>query len=570
MITNLETANCCGDPKLDSGIFKIYADSTIDLLQQGGINWFYQGYVLLRNGTIPDKGRENLTESIGKLIASGNDYYQHIKGNNVVVVLGKSCFEVYGDRFGVQKWFYWSTADKYIVSDSLDLIRRLIHPEISPESIALYALTYHFSSGSTLFKDIKHNVPAQFIRFKDNCLRIGTYWDGLSLLNLPRQQVDIKHITDLLGSHIEELLSISPKAAISLSLTGGADTRNLLALMLSRDIKPHLYTYGNPNSVDCVKARKIANKLGLKHRIHDIAIHSELFQQYAESIIHWGQSLSSIHRVHRIIAVEREAEYANTMFLGTMGGEFVRGVSQDDYIVPSLIYQHWERDRLTNSILADWLNSKYIRIESIDLDLLLETLNRETYIDRNPVEKKLATLINITAHLHDAQDIMLYQRPMKHVFTPFLDIDYLELLFSSQYSFNNKEQIRGKIRRKVQNPVYSSRFIKTAFPALGQFEYSGHHVPNEVLFNPYIAAVMKGARKKLSKPYPPNFPLGPWMDDFIMSGLADCAQDSMVNEVFDIKAMRNDLQAHSYVPRESFWLKYSNPIMMKYSNDRIG
>ena len=106
------------------------------------------------------------------------------------------------------------------------------------------------------------------------------------------------------------------------------------------------------------------------------------------------------------------------MFLGTLGGEFVKGVSEDDYIVPSIVFENWGTLRLDNVTIQKWLENKKINISTVNKEILLNYLISEPYFQGNIVQRKMASLTHITAHLHDAQDIILYQYPMKYVFTP--------------------------------------------------------------------------------------------------------------------------------------------------------
>ena len=338
---------------------------------------------------------------------------------------------------------------------------------------------------------------------------------------------------------------------------------------MKNGINPHLYTYGNPQSNDCIKAANIAKGLGLQHSIYNIKMDATSFRNYGQKIMKWGQSLTSIHRAHRIMAVERESEYANAMFLGTLGGEFVKGVSEDDYIVPSIVFENWGTLRLDNVTIQKWLENKKINISTVNKEILLNYLISEPYFQGNIVQRKMASLTHITAHLHDAQDIILYQYPMKYVFTPFMDIDYLEILFSSAFSFNNKEIISNKINRRVENPIYCSNFIKETYPPLGAYRYSGEHIPNEVLFNPYYAALMKGIRQKVQKAYPPNFPLDNWMFEFVKEELPNCLNYSLINNTFKIDELCNCLESEKIMPKESFWLKFTNPIIMRYIIDYV-
>lgn len=567
LFTNLSLNGQISEPKYNKKGFSVYGDVLWEFEPNTKTYWFYYGYLLFRNGMEPEGN--NIKDKINYAIINGHDLKNIIKGNFVFIKFTERSFEIIGDRFGIQKWFIWqNNKDSFIISDRLSTIRDIVKPDIYQEAMALYSLTYHWTSELTIFKSILHNGPSHYVCYNNGLFEISKYWNPIQLLNCNREDITIKDLVNVLSEHIAQLLNIY-NGKISLSLTGGADTRNILALLLKNGITPHLYTYGNPKSNDCVKASNIAKGLKLQHSIHNIQMNSNIFRNYSQKIIKWGQSLTSIHRTHRIMAVERESEYADIMFLGTLGGEFVKGVSEDDYIVPSIVTQNWNTLELENGIIQIWLDKKKINESAINKENLENYLNSEPYFQGNIIQKKMASLTHITTHLHDAQDIILYQYPMKYVFTPFLDIDYLEILFASSFSFNNKEIIPNKIIRRVTNPIFCSNFIKEAYPPLGSYRYSGEHKPNEVLFNPYYAAFIKLFRQKIHNPYLPNFPLDNWMLEFVKEELPKCFHYEPIKNTFNVDLLINLLNSNKLISKESFWLKFTNPIIMRFILDYV-
>lgn len=291
---------------------------------------------------------------------------------------------------------------------------------------------------------------------------------------------------------------------------------------------------------------------------------SETFSKRARDIIRLGGGLASIHRVHRLIAVEREKQYADYMFLGSLGGEFVKGVSEDDYIIPSIVYQNWNSEGISQNILREYFKAKHLIFNNDVINEALKHINSEPFMRGDLISRKFNSLSYITAHLHDAQDINLYRSAMKEVYTPFLDIEYLEALFSSSFSFNNKEKMKSRLLGKIQNPVYSSEFLKVTYPPLLRFRYSGEHKPSEVLVNKYFAGFIKTIRSKITAKYPPNFPLGNWMKDFVKQNLTACYDFNILKDTYNLDQLMKDLVTSEHSPVESYWLKYTNPIMMRF------
>lgn len=189
--------------------------------------FYYDGYVLVR-GQKPT-GKESVDDALSRLIGDNKLKPEMIKGNYTLIVCCKDSFQVISDRFGIQKWFYWQNEDSFIVSDDLKTVVSESRSKLSKNNMALYALTYHFINGKTIYEDIRHNEPAQMIEYINRKLISNFYWSPLALLEQEkRKEIDIKEIVDCLSSHVDDLLAYSGEDSISLSLTGGADTRNLL------------------------------------------------------------------------------------------------------------------------------------------------------------------------------------------------------------------------------------------------------------------------------------------------------------------------------------------------------
>jgi len=548
--------------------FKIFSNSFYSVYQYNSKITFYSfdnGFLFL-DGNIHHRGEKDaqlndLHQLYIDFNNKGADFIKEYKGNFILVLISSEKLYIFGSRFGILKYYYYYQNEKLIISNNIWGIKKAIRLVPSQLSMVIYSLTYHFSGGRTAFENVFHNQPGEYLEFIEGIIEIKKYWQPTTLLYLQKKNVNMLQITELLKSILKA--SLKPDIPISLSLTGGADTRNLLALFLSMGIKPHLYTYGDPESSDCQKARKIAKGLNLEHEIYDIHFDVNSFEEYSRKLIRLNGGMTSIHRSHRMLSIEKESINASAMYLGNLGGEFIKGVTEDNYIVPSIIYDNYTKSKLLPVDLNRYLSEKRLLVNQDLKDSFLLFLNSEPYMQGSVLERKINALTYITAHLHDAQDLNIYSTIINEVHTPFLDIDYLELIFSSNYTFNVKEG-KPPFLRKLENPYYSSLFLKEVYPLLLDYEYSGEHKPSEVLFNKYYAAIMKVLRKKIHPFYPQNFPLGVWMENFVKKNLPLCADYQAISEVYDIKELVDDLGTKTHMTKESYWLKYTNPIMMRF------
>jgi hypothetical protein len=69
-------------------------------------------------------------------------------------------------------------------------------------------------------------------------------------------------------------------------------------------------------------------------------------------------------------------------------------------------------------------------------------------------------------------------------------------------------------------------------------------------------------KRKTKGTYKPNFPLGNWMEEFVKKNLPLCYRHKELKATFDLDGLMEELKKENPKPKESYWLKFTNPIMM--------
>lgn len=422
-------------------------------------------------------------------------------------------------------------------------------------SLLLYGLTYHYVGGKTFFKDIDQS---QIFASIDQSSQI----DLLSpeeLLGPIDNNIDILDIVKALTLAVERALNASNSNKISHSITGGFDSRILLSIFKKLDVDMHCYTYGNPMAIDCLIGKELASMFHLEHQVHDIHFDKDSFSRAAEESIRLGESLCSLHRAHRIEAIKRESVYADTMLIGTMGGEFVKGANNDDYIVSNFVYEYAEKGDL------DTIH-KYMKIRGLKQNDELarevkKVMDEQSYIkDKDNME--LNALMEIAAKLHHGQNLIQYSKFIPNVHTPYCDSEYLKVLFSSKYNFLHRRKTQNVKQYKLNNPRFGSMMQQYLNKDLAKIPYANGFSAHEYLVSPYYAALKAKYRKSKLKT-PPTFPLGKWMEEYVVDKLKEIRDSgSFVCDYYDIPAMMKELEQLNLPQTERFWLKYTCPIQM--------
>lgn len=430
----------------------------------------------------------------------------------------------------------------------------------------IYGLTYHFVGISEAVKTFDNKT-------------IYSISEGLNALNgiilVPKEEldapvdntIDIADIAKILSQSVDRQLNEANTDKVSHSITGGFDSRILLSILLKLGVEIHGYTYGNPQARDCLIAKEIAEHCGIPHTVHDIRFDKESFRKAAEESIIAGEYVCSLHRAHRLEAIKRESEFADTMFLGTMGGEFVKGANHEDYIVSNFVYEYAQKKDLDTI-------RKYMRIRGLkandDLALAVkEVMDEQPYI-KDAENMELHALLEIAAKLHHGQNLIQYPKFIPHVFTPYCDPDYMKLLFRSNYNFLYRRKTQKPGKYKIENPRFGSMMQQHLNRDLARIPYSNGFSTAEYLFSPYWAALKAKQRKRKLKT-PPTFPLGKWMEDYVKEMLQEIIDSgSSVCDVYDIPLLLKELDRPNLPQTEPFWLKYTCPIQMYLTDKLIG
>jgi len=495
----------------------------------------------------------------GWSIVSNREVIQNGSIDIPYIILQKDGFRIVSDHFGHHKYFVYRGKDKVLISNRIEKILENIESKISKKSVALYALGYHYLARQTLFEDIEYSRPGTVLTYDKNVIAIDSYWSADDLILQHNSDIEIKDIAKALEVAIESRLNSLNVGKVSHAITGGIDSRILLSILLKLGIEIHGYTYGNVNSVDVVIAKKIAKQYNIPYKNYDIKFAENDFAEIADKSIELGDTLCSLHRAHRIKAIEQESEYADTMLLGTMGGEFVKGANRDDYIVSNFIYEFSETP--TTELIEEYFGVKGLKSNAFNVDEMFKSLVNENYVKRKD-SMELYSLVEIAAGLHHSQNFTQYRHYIPNVITPYCDINYLETLFQSKYNFLHRRKTQNKAQYKLSNPRFGSRIQDYLNKDLATMRYSYQFSAKEYLISPYYAGLLSKLRKKKYK-YSSNFPLGNWMADYVKNNFDNIkGSDSMINDLFEVDKLRDELNLGALPTTESFWLKYTTPIQI--------
>lgn len=492
----------------------------------------------------------------------GKDFIRHVKGIFNIVVIDGDNYYIFNDRSGIRKFFYYSHRGNMMFTNHLESIADRYPLSISREHAALFGLMEHFIDGMTLFSEVDYSTPASRVIFSGS-LEFDHYWHYFDLIESDTREYSFGDFSFFFRDNIANYIRYFNSGDITMTLTGGNDSRTILSALLNINGKPRAFTFGNPLCYDGVVAKKIAEKMELDYSCYFASEASaEWFQRMGAEIIPLGHSLINIHRAHRLDAIQKEKQRfpgVDMLLAGFMGGDYIKGMVYNDYITAKLV-RLWEfTGEDLQDLLAQLLKERYFRAAKLDLDYIFSKLAAQPYFSRTgKIRREFSYIFSVVGAQHDAQDTNIFNAYVKYVVNIFMDIDFLELLFSSPYSMKHKDNSSRNQLKRLMQPALHCHIIDTLAPALSDIEFSKHYSPKEFLGNKLIYAAKRLYRYYFYKKFPAGFPYLTWFVPFVKQSLEN--PHPFINDLFDLKQAKQHLNNNPHRVNEGYWHPFTNMI----------
>lgn len=538
-------------------------------IEFGGIFFHIDGYIIPRTNIFEEYKNQSQPDLLINLFKKyGEQFVRYIKGVFNIVIIDKSRFLIYNDRHAIKKVFTYTHDGYFFISNDLISIKEHFPFAINPENAAVFTLVDHFINGDTLFEKICCSGSASKIEFSDNQLKTSFYWKPNELFLRGNEAVNSKSDftvfwEKLVTSYVKYL---KPKQ-ISITLTGGNDSRLVLAPLLRNGYSMHAFSFGNHQSFDVVISKKIAAALQLTYSNYFVINPSKewLFDQ-SEKLIEIGNTLINFHRAHRNDALETELlHYPDTdmIFSGLMGGEYLKEPYYDDVVLPKFFYlilKIKNKEDIINYI-EEQLKQRSINTEFIDLNKIYEKIMSflDNIICADPIKSKFLLTHYYYGCSHHTQDSYIFNYYCKYGVNPFMDIDFLEKLSSSNLWYINSRN--NPFRRIFHSRLYI-KITDDLAPELSHISYAkkGQYTAYDMLNRPllYLWKRFKYFIMKDKNKYPANFAMGDWLYLFSSEQLDNL--HPAIEKLFNKDQLITKLESVRFETAEAKWHPVTNPI----------
>jgi asparagine synthase (glutamine-hydrolysing) len=244
----------------------------------------------------------------------------------------KKCAFLFNDRYGVERLYVHETEDAlYFASEAKTLLRVL--PELrafDDEGVAQFLAFGCALEWRTLFRGISVMPGGSVWRFDSGSPRKRRYFtpvdwekqEPLTAEDFETQfEVTFKRI---LARYFES------ETGIGISLTGGLDTRMIMAARPVTDEKPACYTFGGESdeTLDTQLAARVAETCGLDHQF--LRIGPDFFSDFAshaDRTVYATDGCFGVLGAHEMYLNRMARELAPVRITGNFGSEVLRSMS---------------------------------------------------------------------------------------------------------------------------------------------------------------------------------------------------------------------------------------------------
>ena len=501
----------------------------------------------------------------------GSGFTDHIKGIFTIVLANRDRFQVINDKLGIGKFFY--SADLRYVSSSYWLLSaRFIEGQVSESALLFYLLSNNFPPGHTLTANLRFSEGATRITHAETGLVEEKYWHFSKLLNNGSTGLSIDEISERFRDILLRDTGELHPHMIYLTLTGGLDSRLILAVCKSAGSQPYTFTYGDPESKDVTGARALAQAMGLEHITWEHAPGKDWFETLTGRILNSGNSLINPHRAHRVQAFsDLDVKDPESMLLGGyLGGEILRNFNCDRLSCTQVIDYCLEHRGFLNSPDAFFKlylkhNREHAFIRKEVLVRNLEMFRESELFHSDPRTNRLCYTFKILISQYYAQDIVLSFEFFKYPIPFFIDQDILEVLFLSGNNFYDKHFSGYNFLKRIGSHRFYAEVINRLSPELSSIplEKRGYFTPAESIRDPALLLAIKRLFrmwKKTDQVRRPNFSLGPWMREYTGQHLERAVE--LLGPFINAGKVMDSFKRETHLTTEEYWRRYTNLIYL--------
>ena len=392
--------------------------------------------------SLRSRGHEIDSENAGYIVhlyeERGEDFLLDLNGQyaGILIDIGKGKGILFNDRYGIERIYYHEDKEAFYFSSEAKSLLRIMPGlrRLNEEALGQFFSLGCVLNDRTLFPNISLLPAGSAWGFsrrgldKKHCYFKRETWENQSVL-------DKEPYYRKLRSTFLRILPryFSMKAPVAMSLTGGLDTRMILANIDLSQGKLPCYTFGGMyrDCFDVIVARKIADAVGKPH--HVIRVDQGFlsnFQALAEKTVYLTDGCMDVTGAPDLYVNKLARDIAPVRITGNYGSEVFRSVSSF-------------KPRMLSDLIFDQGFNKHVKAAGMIFENEASG-NRLSFLLFKGVPRFQHGRLKV-------EQSQLTQR------TPFLDYDLVKVVYQAMPEAIKEDDI-------------SRRLISDGNPALGKFK----------------------------------------------------------------------------------------------------
>lgn len=502
------------------------------------------------------KGHKFLVDNDPELILHlyeeyGIDFVYKLNGIFSFVIWDKMSGRllIINDKYGLRPIYYTNNNGYLLFGSEIKAILQdnTFKRIVDDRSVTEFFYFGYILGNKTFFQGIELLPPASIMTYIGGQMSIKQYWD----FDFNRIYSDYPE-----NYYIEKLSTLMPQIVnkymkgnhkIGVLLSGGLDSRTIMASIDKSHYPMHTFTYGKMNCNDAKFAKMISDKLGTIHHYYELK--PEDFITHVENVVYMTEGMLNVFYSNFLLSdtLENMSGYTDVVLHGWIGdstmGDFLNLEHlinvQDDINIFKRLYEPLSVD------LKDLFNENYYQIVEKNLDL------SKDYISQIGKKVELPANRLIYYNLRERQRRLIsvgfiYMRNFLESRTPFSDYEYIDLNLNIHPTFKFNKKLYKKM-------------ILAAFPQLKDIPYGATGFP--LYKSNFQIKTLQLGRQTLNKITKKIFRLrlfndedksladyGTWirtdknLRDYVLNILSD--KKTLERPYFNQKFIRNILESH--------------------------
>lgn len=476
--------------------------------------------------------KETIENSINKLV------------NGFIIYIDKESSDliIYTDIFNFHHLFYFQDNENFYISSDFKSIAKLTHSTSINEFSLLDMYLFNYCLlNRTILKDIKRFYGGSKITIEGNKIKedvINNYAQNfIANPKMGSSKIRLNKYVEIFTNICKEEVNVN--YPLSLSITGGIDSRMILAANTFLQNEFSSFTFGQQGNIESKMADPFIQSYSTNHQLIELNnSYVQEIDEHLESIIRESLDNPTILDLAHYSLVKNNYSNYNLVF-GYLGGELLLGQSDGAQVT----FTHFATklltckslEQLTHITMLELKKDNVFSNEFLEEHLFnyTKTLNTYLHVENNSNIHRFLLNEKYSKFFGTVNKIVGSQN---NLISPFVHKEIADLYLNSNLSFLNKKPFNKQPFLNMKGKFFQGMVIKKLAPSLGKTKFDRRYSVND-LANPLLRAktlwgyIQNHLFKANKKSHLAPHDCDTWYENFVVSNICDGKRK--FNEIFN-------------------------------------